>query len=79
MEYRIEHSLGEGRSLSRLLTVMGSPLARSTDVEQTLAAPAAQAPTDADAAFDAPYRSSRDDVYAYVAGLLRNRAAAPRM
>jgi RNA polymerase sigma-70 factor (ECF subfamily) len=31
---------------------------------------------DADLAFDQLYRSSRDDVYAYVAGLLRDRAAA---
>jgi len=35
-----------------------------------------EAPRDADLAFEALYRSSRDDVYAYVAGLLRDRAAA---
>jgi len=51
-------------------------LARSTGVEQALAAPAAEAPTDGDLAFEALYRSSRDDVYAYVAGLLRDRGAA---
>jgi len=51
-------------------------LARSTGVEQALAAPAVEAPTDGDLAFEALYRSSRDDVYAYVAGLLRDRAAA---
>jgi RNA polymerase sigma-70 factor, ECF subfamily len=45
-------------------------------VEQTLAAPATEAPTEADAAFESLYRSSRDDVYSYVAGLLRDRSAA---
>ncbi len=34
------------------------------------------APSDADAEFEALYRSSRDDVFGYVMGLLRNRAAA---
>ena len=33
-------------------------------------------PTDAEAAFEELYRSSRDDVFAYVAGLLRDRSAA---
>lgn len=33
-------------------------------------------PREADLAFDELYRSSRDDVYAYVAGLLRDGAAA---
>jgi RNA polymerase sigma-70 factor (ECF subfamily) len=55
---------------------MNRSLARSKGVEQTIAAPATEMPSDADAAFDALYRSSRDDVYAYVAGLLRDRAAA---
>jgi RNA polymerase sigma factor (sigma-70 family) len=45
-------------------------------VEQALAAPAVEAPSDGDLAFEALYRSSRDDVYAYVAGLLRDRTAA---
>jgi RNA polymerase sigma-70 factor, ECF subfamily len=45
-------------------------------VEQALAAPAVEAPSDGDLAFEALYRSSRDDVYAYVSGLLRDRAAA---
>jgi RNA polymerase sigma-70 factor (ECF subfamily) len=49
---------------------------RSTGVEQTIAAPAAQIPSDAEAAFEALYRHSRDDVYAYAAGLLRDRGAA---
>lgn len=47
-------------------------------MEQTLAVPTtAPAATDASVAtFETLYRSSRDDVYAYVAGLLRDRAAA---
>ena len=39
-------------------------------------AEANEAPRAADLAFDRLYRSSRDDVYAYVAGLLRDVAAA---
>jgi RNA polymerase sigma factor (sigma-70 family) len=49
---------------------------RSKGVTQTLAAAATQAPGDAEAAFEALYRSSRDDVFAYVAGVLRDRSAA---
>jgi RNA polymerase sigma-70 factor, ECF subfamily len=45
-------------------------------VNQALAAPAQEAPPQAGVAFDELYRSSRDDVYAYAAGLLRDRAAA---
>ena len=45
-------------------------------MDQTLVAPAIDAPSEAEAAFDALYRSSRDDVYAYVSGLLRDRSAA---
>jgi RNA polymerase sigma-70 factor (ECF subfamily) len=45
-------------------------------VTETLVAIAEQAPPEADLAFDALYRSSRDDVYAYVASLVRDRAAA---
>jgi RNA polymerase sigma factor (sigma-70 family) len=59
-----------------IFAVMRPPSARSTGVEQTIAAPATALPNDAEATFDALYRSSRDDVYAYVAGLLRDRAAA---
>jgi len=43
---------------------------------QTLVAPAIEAPSEAETEFDALYRSSRDDVYAYVCGLLRDRSAA---
>jgi len=45
-------------------------------VNQTLVAPASQAPSAADEAFEALYRSSRDDVFGYVCGLLRDRSAA---
>jgi RNA polymerase sigma-70 factor (ECF subfamily) len=45
-------------------------------VSQALAEPTAAAPRGAELAFDQLYRSSRDDVYAYAAGLLRDRAAA---
>jgi RNA polymerase sigma-70 factor, ECF subfamily len=50
--------------------------ARSRGVSQTLLATAADAPSDADVAFDSLYRSSRDDVYAYAASLLRDVSAA---
>ena len=49
---------------------------RSKGVTQTLVATAEQAPREADIAFERLYRSSRDDVYAYAAGILRDRAAA---
>ena len=49
---------------------------RSANVSQTLVAPAKDAPRDVDLAFEELYRSSRDDVYAYAAGLLRDRSAA---
>ena len=45
-------------------------------MNQTLVAPAIEAPSEAQVAFEALYRSSRDDVYAYVAGILRDRSAA---
>jgi RNA polymerase sigma-70 factor (ECF subfamily) len=50
--------------------------ARSKGVNQTLVATAAEAPREAEIAFERLYRSSRDDVYAYAAGILRDRAAA---
>ncbi|HEY2479125.1 MAG TPA: sigma-70 family RNA polymerase sigma factor [Solirubrobacterales bacterium] len=49
---------------------------RSSGVIQTAVAEAREAPAEADLAFDRLYRSSRDDVYAYVAGLLRDGPAA---
>ena len=45
-------------------------------MSETLVAPATEAPSEEDVAFEALYRSSRDDVYAYVATLLRDPAAA---
>jgi RNA polymerase sigma-70 factor (ECF subfamily) len=50
---------------------------RSTGVSTaTATAPATEAPDRAQVAFEALYRESRDDLYAYVAGLLRDRSAA---
>jgi RNA polymerase sigma-70 factor (ECF subfamily) len=45
-------------------------------VSQLLVAPVAESPGEGGIAFEALYNSSRDDVYAYAAGLLRDRAAA---
>jgi RNA polymerase sigma-70 factor (ECF subfamily) len=64
------------RGFEPILHVMDSELVRSTGVEETLVAPAAEAPSEAEAAFVELYRSSRNDVFAYVAGLLRDRSAA---
>jgi RNA polymerase sigma-70 factor (ECF subfamily) len=49
---------------------------RSNGMNQTLTAAAEEAPREADLAFDRLYRSSRDDVYAYAASLVRDPAAA---
>lgn len=54
---------------------MKRPRRRSRDVS-TAVAPAAEAPAWSEVAFEALYRESRDDLYAYVAGLLRDRSAA---
>jgi RNA polymerase sigma-70 factor, ECF subfamily len=45
-------------------------------MEQTLTAPATQAPDEATAAIEGLYRESRDDLFAYVSGILRDRSAA---
>jgi len=45
-------------------------------MSETLVAEAREAPRAADLVFDRLYRSSRDDVYAYVASLLRDAPAA---
>jgi RNA polymerase sigma-70 factor, ECF subfamily len=45
-------------------------------MSETLVAEAKEAPRAEDLAFDRLYRSSRDDVYAYVASLLRDAPAA---
>ena len=50
-------------------------LRRSRDVS-TAVATATEAPDQARVAFEALYRDSRDDLYAYAAGLLRDRSAA---
>jgi RNA polymerase sigma factor (sigma-70 family) len=55
---------------------MRSAIARSSGVEETLTAAATELPGEAEAEFEQLYRRSRDDLYAYVAGLLRDRAAA---
>src|SRR5437899_928872 len=49
---------------------------RGVSQSQTLTAPASEIPREADLAFEELYRESRNDLYAYVAGLLRDRAAA---
>jgi RNA polymerase sigma-70 factor (ECF subfamily) len=41
-----------------------------------MVAPATAAPTDAELAFEQLYRANREDLYAYAAGLLRDRGAA---
>jgi RNA polymerase sigma factor (sigma-70 family) len=51
-------------------------LARSTDVSTAAVATATGKVDESRVAFEALYRESRDDVYAYVAGLLRDRSAA---
>ena len=45
-------------------------------MQQVATAPRLEAKADAGIAFDALYRESRDDVFAYVAGILRDRSAA---
>ena len=63
-------------SAGSILTVMERPAGRSRGVEDAIVAPLSEAPADVDAEFEALYRSSRDDVYAYAAGFLRDRGAA---
>lgn len=56
---------------------MSRRLSRSRDVNQALVATAEEdAPREAGLGFDRLYRSCRDDVYAYVASLLRDAGAA---
>ena len=49
---------------------------RSSGVSQTAVAEAREAPAEAELAFERLYRSSRDDLYAYVASLLHDGPAA---
>src|SRR4051812_27969793 len=51
-------------------------LRRNTGVSTAAVATATEKVDEARVAFEALYRESRDDVYAYVAGLLRDRSAA---
>src|SRR6266487_2840732 len=51
-------------------------LRRSTGVSTAAVATATGKVDESRVAFEALYRESRDDVYAYVAGLLRDRSAA---
>jgi RNA polymerase sigma-70 factor, ECF subfamily len=51
-------------------------LSRSTDVSTAAVATARERVDESRVAFEALYRESRDDVYAYVSGLLRDRSAA---
>lgn len=55
---------------------MKRPQTRSTGVEQVLAAPVTDIPDEPELEFEELYRSSRDDLFAYVAGLLRDHSAA---
>ena len=55
---------------------MKRPVVRSKGVNDTLLMPSQASGTAAGEGFEALYRSSRDDVYAYVAALLRDRSAA---
>ena len=55
---------------------MDAPPGRSTDVTSTLTVPLATTRARPGLDFEALYRSARDDVFAYVATLLGDRAAA---
>src|SRR3954449_4991806 len=55
---------------------MKRPLRRSTGVSTAAVATATGKVDESRIAFEALYRESRDDLYAYVTGLLRDRSAA---
>jgi RNA polymerase sigma-70 factor, ECF subfamily len=55
---------------------MNRAQARSKGVNEAIAVPVPVTPERAELSFEQLYRSSRDDVYAYVATLLRDRSAA---
>jgi RNA polymerase sigma factor (sigma-70 family) len=55
---------------------MKRPLPRSTGVSTAAVATATEKVDDPRLAFEALYRTCRDDVYAYASGLLRDRSAA---
>jgi RNA polymerase sigma factor (sigma-70 family) len=55
---------------------MNMPGARRGDVQQVATAPRLAARAKPGISFDSLYRECRDDVFAYVAGMLRDRSAA---
>jgi RNA polymerase sigma factor (sigma-70 family) len=55
---------------------MNAEFARSKSVSETVTAATSEVEREPGLDFERLYRSSRDDVYAYAAGLLRDRAAA---
>jgi RNA polymerase sigma-70 factor (ECF subfamily) len=55
---------------------MNAEFARSKGVSEAATAATSEIETESQLDFERLYRSSRDDVYAYAAGLLRDRAAA---
>jgi len=71
---RVHQLVARGRRTADTHVVTDLRAGRSTGVNETLVVPASNRP--ADAAFERLYRSSRDDVYAYAAGLVRDWAAA---
>jgi RNA polymerase sigma-70 factor (ECF subfamily) len=64
------------RDLRHRMAVTDPPDRRSGSVSETLTAPETDDAQDAWGRFEMLYRSSRDDVYAYVATLLHDRVAA---
>ncbi len=64
------------RTLRVAWGVMDFGFTRSKGVSEAVLTATAAAPGEARLDFERLYRSSRDDVYAYAAGLLRDRAAA---
>ena len=73
--HRGDHQRPAAVRALRELACDGSRAARSDGVSETLTAPASASDSSWER-FEALYRSSRDDVYAYVATLLRDPAAA---
>src|SRR5436190_1197882 len=59
-----------------ILAVMERLLRRNTGVSTAAVATATEKVDEARVAFEALYRESRDDVFAYAVGLLRDRSAA---
>jgi RNA polymerase sigma-70 factor, ECF subfamily len=66
----------DGEAVLRYSPVMKRRLRRSTGVSTAAVATATGKVDESRVAFEALYRENRDDVYAYLAGLLRDRSAA---